>query len=332
MFTVVRSADAHADFETWRADPAFALVEAHPVYGAFGRHYYPAVFQGSRVDESFAILDGGEPVGLIPCSAGSGELDYFGFPIRFFQRSGGVDWPAKVLELAFDHLEKLATQHRTTRVTIADDAALGVLSAVGKQCLNRRARGALRLTGLIELDRDEAGMKRNVRKSYHSLINWGGRNLQTRIVCAGNPDREMFARYQEFHRAVAGRVTRPQESWDVMFDWIAKGRGELILGFLQDGELVTGTLVVDGTTTSFYASGVYDRDRFELPLAHWPLWQAILRSAERGMQVFDLGDLPLADAATSKEVAIGYFKRGFASNIATWVAWSWNPAGEAHAP
>jgi hypothetical protein len=332
MFTVVRNAEAHANFETWRADPAFALVEAHPVYGAFGRRYYPAVFQADRVDESFAVLDGSQPVVLISCSAGSGELDYFGLPVRIFRRDGGADWPAKAVELAFDRLEKLAAQHRAARVTIADDAALGALSAIGKQCLNRRAHGALRLTGLIELKRGEVGMKRDVRKSYHSLINWGGRNLQTCIVGAGNPDREMFSRYQEFHRAVAGRVTRPQESWDVMFDWVASGRGELILGFLEDGELVTGTLVVDGTTTSFYASGVYDRDRFELPLAHWPLWQAILRSAERGMQVFDLGDLPLADAATSKEVAIGYFKRGFATNIATWVAWSWSPAGEAHAP
>jgi hypothetical protein len=328
MFTVVRTVDAHADFARWRADPAFAVVEAHPVYGAFGRHYYPAVFQTGRVEESFAILDGSQPVGLISCSAGSGELDYFGFPIRFFGRDGGTDWSSKALDLAFGHLEKLAKQHRTARVTVADDAALGILSAIGRQCLNRRAHGVLRLTGLNELRGGEAEMKRDVRKSYHSLINWGGRNLQTSIVGVANPDREMFARYQEFHRAVAGRVTRPQESWDAMFDWIAKGRGELILGFLNDGELVTGTLVVDGTTTSFYASGVYDRDRFELPLAHWPLWQAMVRSAERGMRVFDLGDLPMADAATAKEVSIGYFKRGFATNIATWIAWSWSPAVE----
>ena len=331
MFTVVRSVDARADFDRWRADPAFAPVEAHPVYGVFGRHYYPAVFASGRVDESFAVLDSSQPVGLIFCSAGSGELDYFGFPIRFFRRDGGSEWPAKVLDLAFDHLEKLAAQHQATRVMVADDASLGVLSAIGKQCLNRRARGVLRLSGWNELKGDETEMKREVRKSYHSLINWGGRNLQTKIVGVANPDRDLFGRYQDFHRAVAGRVTRPQESWDVMFDWIAKGRGELILGFLADGELVTGTLVVDGTTTSLYASGVYDRERFELPLAHWPLWQAILRSAERGMRMFDLGDLPLADAATAKEVSIGYFKRGFATSISTWIAWEWNPRREERA-
>lgn len=327
MFSIVRSADARTDFDAWRADPAFAGVEAHPVYGGFGRDYYPAVFQANRVDESFAVLDGSQPVALISCSAGSGEVDYFGFPIRCFLRDGGQEWPGTAIDLIFEQLDKLATQYQAARVTVGDDASLGMLSAIGKQCLNRRAHGALRLTGLIDL-KDEAAMKRDVRKSYHSLINWGGRNLQTKIVDAANPDREMFARYQEFHRAVAGRVTRPQESWDAMFDWIARGRGELILGFLADGELVTGTLAVDGTSASFYASGVYDRDRFDLPLAHWPLWQAILRSAGRGMQQFDLGDVPLADAATAKEVSIGYFKRGFATRIATWIAWSWNPAGE----
>jgi hypothetical protein len=109
-----------------------------------------------------------------------------------------------------------------------------------------------------------------------------------------------------------------------MFDWIAAGRGELVLGFLS-GELVTGTMAVDGNAATYYASGVYDRDRFDLPLGHWPLWLSMTRSAERGMQTFDLGDLPLPNAASPKEVAIGYFKRGFATTIATGIVWSWMP-------
>ena len=59
-----------------------------------------------------------------------------------------------------------------------------------------------------------------------------------------------------------------------MFDWISSGRGELVLGYLGE-DLVAGTLVVDGATTALYASGVYDRDRFDKPLAHYPLWFAM---------------------------------------------------------
>jgi hypothetical protein len=159
------------------------------------------------------------------------------------------------------------------------------------------------------------------------LVNWGQRNLKIDCVGAAKPDRDLFTRYREFHAVVAGRVTRGEKSWDAMFDWIAAGHGELVLGFLASGELVAGTIVVDGATTSYYASGVYDRERFDQPLGHWPLWLAMTRSAERGMRAFDLGDLPLGGTGTEKEYSIGYFKRGFATTIASWISWGLNIAG-----
>jgi hypothetical protein len=141
-----------------------------------------------------------------------------------------------------------------------------------------------------------------------------------------HPDRSLFKRYQDFHHAVAGRSTRPQESWGAMFDWITGGHGELILASL-DGELVAGTMVVDGVSTAYYASGVYDRERFDKPLAHWPLWLAMLHAGERGMKTFDLGDLPVEGAASPKEVNIGYFKRGFATRTEPWTIWVWQRPG-----
>ncbi len=321
-----------AAFAAWKSAPVFAAAEAHPVYGEFGRRYYPAVFGADRRDESFLVVDGDQPRLLVPCTAGTGEIDYFGMPIRFYPHAGGdVEADAAAIEAAFAHVDGLAARHGSQRVTVADETSLGTLSPVGKQCLNRRAGAAVRLTGICDLENGEAGMRKTLRKSFQSLINWGRKNLTMAIVGADKPDRELFGRYQDFHRIVAGRTTRLPASWDVMFDWICSGRGELLLGFLPTGELVTGTMVVDGTTTSYYASGVYDRERFDQPLGHWPLWLGMTRAAGRGIKQFDLGDLPLAGAASAKEVAIGYFKRGFATKIGTWVAWNWNvdaiPAG-----
>ena len=68
--------------------------------------------------------------------------------------------------------------------------------------------------------------------------------------------------------------------------------------------------LVDTPASTYYLSGIYDRARFDKPLAHWPLWQAMLRSHQRGRTVFELGDVPLEGAASPKEVSIGYFKRG----------------------
>jgi hypothetical protein len=137
-----------------------------------------------------------------------------------------------------------------------------------------------------------------------------------------NPDRELFDAYQALHRRIAGRITRPQASWDAMFDWMTTGGGELSLGALADGELVSGLMVVDGATTAYYASAANDRDRFDKPISHWPLFNAIVRSRARGMRWFDLGDIPARASVSAKEHNIGYFKSGFATRSVSWTHWS----------
>jgi hypothetical protein len=316
-----------ANVDAWRRDPGFAAMDEHPFYGAFGRSYYPAVFGERRSEASFSVLEGDRPLVIVPCTSGEDELDYYGFPVRFFLRSGLESGGAqRAISAAFVRLDTLAAEYGIRRVTVRDDDSQGTLSLIGKQCLNRGAGATLRLTGLCALDEGETAMRHSLRKGFKSLVNWGQRNLRIESFDAGNADRSLFTRYREFHASTAGRVTRSEKSWDAMFDWVSAGHGELLLGYLASGELVTGTMVVDGVTQSYYASGVYDRERFDQPLAHWPLWLAMLHSAARGMRAFDLGDLPLAGAASEKEIAIGYFKRGFATDIATWIGWKLNVA------
>jgi hypothetical protein len=324
---VVTSDGFFGNAESWRRSGDFLGIDDDPIYGEFGRAYYPAVFEDRRRDTSFAVTDAERPQAIVQCTRGDDELDYYGAPVRLFLRAGlGVKDAEQATAAAFAQLDNLAGEGRSRRVMIRDDGSLGALSSVGKHCLNRRAAASLRLTGLCALDQDEAGMRRGLRKSFQSLINWGRRNLKLVSVDAANPDRALFKTYRDFHAAVAGRVTRSEQSWEAMFDWIISGKGKLVLGFLESGELVTGTMVVDGTTRSYYASGVYDRNRFDRPLGHWPLWVSMLYSAERGKKIFELGDLPLAGGGSDKEIAVGYFKRGFATSIATWIAWSWTTA------
>ena len=321
----VENGDAFAvRLESCRRDPAFSAIDAHPVFGEFGRAYYPAAFGERRLAGGFVVSEGDTPLVVVPCTSGEGLLDYYGMPIRLFLRADAEDAVARrAIAEAFSYIDALAAERYATEVSICDDLSPDGLSLIGKQCLNRRSLAALRLTGLCALDRGEAGMRQGLRKSFQSLINSGRRDLRIEIVDAENADLNLFARYRDFHALTAGRVTRSDLSWQVMFDWIAAGRGELVLGYLADGEMVTGTMVVDGAAQAYYASGVYDRERFDQPLGHWPLWLAVSRSAKRGMRIFDLGDLPLPESGSDKEFAIGYFKRGFATNIRTGVAWRW---------
>ncbi|MGH6994805.1 MAG: GNAT family N-acetyltransferase [Stellaceae bacterium] len=297
-------------------DPAFAAVDAHPFTGEFGRRYYPAVFGDRRRDESFTIDDRGVARLLVAYTAGEGVLDWYGMPIRMFARAGAAS-DAAIVEAALAHLDTLAGKHAAGQIAILEMPGLPLAA----QCRGHGYHATEHDFASADLTGGEAGLRKGLRKSFKSLLNWGKRNLTLEIYGKANPGRALFKRYQDFHAQVAGRTTRALESWEVMADWIGRGHGELVLGSL-DGELVTGTMVVDGAETAYYASGVYDRDRFDKPLAHWPLWLGMLHAGKRSMRVFDIGEIPRAGAAGAKEVNIGYFKRGFATETVTRNIWA----------
>jgi Acetyltransferase (GNAT) domain len=160
--------------------------------------------------------------------------------------------------------------------------------------------------GYVDLTLDEHARRRHLRKSYRSLINWGKRNL---VVGTGSIDL-----IRAFHAKIAGRETRPQSSWNVQEEWIADSGGEALVGFLGP-DLVSAAIFIDGDDASIYWTGVYDRERFEHPLAHYLMWLGIERAKERGMTKLILGEIPERGTVPDKEYQIGYFKRGFATNV-----------------
>jgi hypothetical protein len=300
-------------------------MERYPTYDKWGRRYLAAVFDGQRRDTSFAVLEGEQPILLAACAAGAGALDYWGLPIHIFVHERLTESEkARAIALAFSHLESLLAHHQVSRLVLQDELIGSELSLLGEQCHRRDLTAAVSFSGLCDVSKGEAGMRVGLRKSFRSLINWGRRNLKVVCLNKANPDRALFQRYQDFHFAVAGRSTRPQTSWDIMYDWIVDGHGEIVFGWLSD-DLVAGTVVLDGTEVAVYASGVYDRAHFDKPIAHWPLWLAMLNAAERGVGIFDLGDLPVKGTVTDKEYSIGYFKRGFATRIRARVQWMSGP-------
>lgn len=303
-------------------DPAFATIEAWPLTSAHGRRYYAAI-HGDH-DASFAVCAGEEALLVCLCAPLGERLGFYGTPLRLVAREG-LDETAyrAAVKATFDHLAQLAETHNAKEIMI-EEQAVPNLSSLGEAALARDAEVSVSITAQVDLTAGSAAWRQALRKSFRSFINWGQRNLTIRFVNCEARGRPLFDQYQQFHAETAGRITRSQASWDVTYEWIASGGGELILGFL-DGRLVAGSMFLDGTGISVYGSGVYDRALFDKPLAHYPLWLGIERTHGRGMKTLELGELPFKGAATDKEYNIGYFKRGFATHLETRLIWRWRP-------
>jgi len=305
------------------ASEVFAHRKVHPVYGDFARVYFPTVFGNSLRDLSFLVVDDTTPVLLAPCSLRDGILSSFGFPMRFALRNGLSPAEAhKGVATAFRHLHAIAGDCGIAESRICGGMVNGVLSLVDRACMDNGGQPALRVRAEADLSRTEEELRRDVRDSYRSLINWGRRNLRLVYVNADNPDRALLDDYRNFHARVAGRVVHGEATWQAAFDHIVAGGGEITMGYLDSGELVAAAMVAEDEDTAMYFSAVYDRERFDKPMGHWPLFDAMLRAKARGRRYFDLGEFFPRGTVSPKEYNIGFFKKGFTSRHPVEVVWT----------
>ena len=293
-----------------------------PAYGPYGRRYHPAALATQWKDTSFAICYRGTAAATAVCGLSDGPVCYYGMPMRILiDENLGARSFKKVLKHLLEQLYLIGRENGATTCVIDDSPLRSRTSRLGRFLYSSDAVQRLDLRAVVYLQAPLEEIIANVRKGHRYGINWGKRNVTLSYVNADNPDYSMFGAYQNFHKRIAGRITRPQASWDVMFETVASGSGELSLGHDNTGNLISATLVIDGNGVSQYASAVYDRTRFDRPIGHWPVFDAILRAKKRGMSCFDLGDIPAAGTASDKELSVAKFKRGFVNSLDYQLSW-----------
>jgi len=320
-FKIIAIDQDAAAFAVVLEDPRFAAIEAHPQPGAFGRAYYPAVHGENYRDYSFAVEWQNEPRIVVLCSVIDGILGMHGIPARIFvEENLDVAVLKAAMKQAFAHIDQIVVAANVQEVVISEPAG-PLLSHIGEACLSRGAKADVTLIGMVDIDAGPAVWKKSLRKSFQQLINWGRKNFSISYVNAGNFSQEAFDRFRHFHAHVAGRITRPIESWNAMAESVKNGRGEIVMAEMS-GKLTAAALFVDGTVTSLYMTAIYDRDS-EDPLAHYIIWHGMERAHLRGMKDMELGPIHQLGMTDTKKFNIGFFKRGFVTRMDSNFDWHW---------
>ena len=279
-----------------------------------GRKYYRAVYHDLE-EYTFALEHQERVLSVIECDNASNMLGRFAFPIEpCFDPALTDELRRAAISTICSELRRLAVEHGLARIAVRATGTKNLGGMLLGYLLRHGAVPALELRAVVGLSVPQAVLMADLRKGHRQQSRWGNANLSWSCVDSADPDYRRFESYREFHAEIAGRVTRNTQSWATMYESICAGRGDLVLGY-YDGKLVSGTLVLDGGDTAYYASGVYRREMFDKPLGHAAVFLAILRAKQRGCYVFDLGEFPGA-AASEKERAIGYFKQGFTTQTA----------------
>ena len=287
----------------------------HPLFGELFRH-----------SEPFARINGREylpcHIALVAATLREREINHYGFPTRIALRRGLTKKEVNnALGIIIEGLRAAAGRDGATALILGGEWG-APLSEIDNEMIKRMARPSMRIHATSDLSSGSVQIRKHIRKSYRSLINWGKQNLQMRYVSANDQKFDLFETFPDFHRQIAGKQHYGPAFWNTLWSFITQGTAELSLAYHEQNQLVGCVYVADAGKTTYYSMGVFNRNLFNSPLSHFPVFDAMVRASSRGMKIFDLGEIPVKnDGINDKEVQIGFFKRGFASNYNRFTLW-----------
>lgn len=171
-------------------------------------------------------------------------------------------------------------------------------------------------TQILDISLPIEELKSNVRKGHKSNISNMSGALEVGVFDNASISRQVYDLYCELHHKDAGRVTRPQKTFDLMFDWIKMDKAVLVGAKLKGKEQYAGfAYFMKYKNGAYYGSACSDPDLKELYIAHFILWEAVKWLKQGDTRFLEIGWQYYAPTfhypATEKECAISKFKRGF---------------------
>lgn len=170
------------------------------------------------------------------------------------------------------------------------------------------------MTQVIDLRLDENHLWTAVRKGHRSDIKRAAQRATVRVWDRETITTGKIREYQALHAKDAGRVTRPQHTFDLMEGWIRDGHA--ILGeTTMDNRAVAFAVIISYKTGAFYASGCRDPEVPDLKGSHLLQWEVMRWLKAHGCELYDIGIQFFGPqwfyVPTAKEISISTFKRGF---------------------
>ena len=289
----------------------------------FGRSAFRWLMQDWE-DCSFSIVVDDEPVLVASCTTSDEGISFYRTPVLLsLKRELSEADFAIALAYAFEKFEELALTTVGARVRIWNHSPVlqyEGLTLVDKFCSDLGGQKKRWIRAVADLSLSIEKLQKDVRKSYKSLINWGKKNFETVIAPNSEPISIAISNFAELYHATSGQVLTDQY-WQVVQKHLESEGGELILGYYS-GALISGALFIDTQSVTNYTMAAYDREHFDKPLGHWPIFLAMTRAKERHQRWFDLGDIDTPQTVESEKYSnIAFFKKGFSSRSVKSIEW-----------
>jgi len=287
--------------------------------------------QSSFKDYSFIITENETPIITVIISLETTPEDKkvlsgFGRSICYIE-SDQVDSNLlkKVRKLFSSEFDNILKETAPNSIFYQDYLNNSALSFLGNYLMDMGATANPYFTRMQNLSQPEEQLRQQLRKSYKSLVNWGSKNLNLRLLDSKTISLKDMEAFRQLHIQVARRETRSAKSWEIQYETVKNNEGFIVLGYLEK-ELVTAGYFIQNSVSCYYGVGASIRELFDKPLLHSVIWQAITHAKKQGCSFFETGEQLYSNfgSPTSKELGISKFKRGFGGETKTRLNINWS--------
>lgn len=301
-------------------------------YQASSIDYQQQYYRGAgwaMQDLSMVMLHDGRPCGIWPITLGRNNgkttVSTAGAALMppLLMQSLGAKSVKTIYTKALHFLQALCEQLQIPMPTMqwpADpQTAAAGLSEWQQQLLRHGVLSIDRHELFVDLGPTMAEIRNTFRKSYKSLINKGLALFDNQVLEGKQLSPAIWSEFKNLHLEVAGRKTRCDTTWDQQYEMVQTGVAFLVTVRDRDsGRLVGAGFFQHTRDEGQYAVAAYDRNLFDQPIGHAVQQLAIEKMKAMGLKWYKIGErryLQEMPPPTSKEIAIGEFKHGFASHV-----------------
>ena len=289
-----------------------------PLYSQSSQNYYNQIASDNGFELtniSFIFIENNSAIfgfkGVICSQANTEIINFYDIPSISIEDSELFTYKSKKNILKY--FDNILTKVKF--ISYRDYLLSGNMTIISGHLLENNIFSSPEFTQIISLKKDEDFLRKGLRKSYKSLINWGLKEINLELVDSKTITWDHIEKFKDLHIYVSGRETRSLNSWKKQFDAVKSGSAFILLGNINQ-KVVTAGLFMHTNEHCFYAVSASDRDLFDKPMMHCLIWKAMLHAKSINCSLFEMGqqfylNKSLNTTPTDKELGISKFKSGF---------------------
>jgi hypothetical protein len=283
---------------------------------------------------SFWVEDGqGEMVAIVPLTIDISEssvnnsieitqMNYGGgiipFPVVSQDISGSRK--KKILKIIMNEIDRLAVEYNVLRLVMKIPLTLSFCKKhiYSNELSQYGFLDASLSTVVVDLEGDEDKIWSGFSENHRRSIKKGLKYLRTDIINQKNISPEVFADFKDFYFRIAGKVTRPDTVFELLYSYIQNGNA-VIARALHGGLTVGYVVSLMYKNEAYYLMGASERDISEYPISHAIHWELMKYLKSKMVRHYEIGiqqyGATLQEMPSAKEVSISRFKRGFGGTV-----------------